>query len=259
MRTTGSSAFDLLRLVYDCMAGSRGWDTTDYGLTKRSRDSDLPPAIYHCLPANHHGQWPSNWIHLFVTDPELSSEWKELYELLHLRYWQRLWIVQEILLAKDILLAQGFETCPWGCLTAFFVLQEIYGRQVIGSSWVNQERKGFARSLGEHRELREKYPGSSLRLYDLLSAFEKSSCQDPRDKIFGFVGLLRPSAREAIIIDYSKPLLEFFGDIIQKVEVLTPGTTSLIPLSYYSALSCHRCRFRRKGQRLAPSELGLCA
>jgi len=96
--------------------------------------------------------------------------------------WTRLWIVQETILVKEILLLCGSETCKW---------EELDN---VPASCV--EDHGLAASpciLAIKRRMAwREMPASDRGLYFLLGAFDspqRIQCTDPRDRVFGLLGL----------------------------------------------------------------------
>ncbi|CZR68303.1 uncharacterized protein PAC_18202 [Phialocephala subalpina] len=123
-----------------------------------------------------------------------------------LKYWSRLWIVQEIMLAKDILISWGNEFLPWYKVTNFTNEYE--------ENWVKlvmeKERRNFflrdpGRSAGDIGSMK---PPS---LYALIVQFAGHGCIVPRDKVIGLLGLVPDDA--AHLADYSTPKDEYFREI----------------------------------------------
>jgi hypothetical protein len=82
-------------------------------------------------------------------------------------------------------------------------------------SWSIHHRlsKG-SRALNRYRKERL---SSSHRLQGLLEDCERSVCWDPRDKVYGLLGLASNLGDEIIKIDYSRSLFEVYGDTIKFV------------------------------------------
>lgn len=94
---------------------------------------------------------------------------------------------------------------------------------IVGETWgyekdkevvvrVQTELRDITRSRGfiinEHRKSREN------NLEDLLWSCQESSCSDPRDKIYGLLGLALDCRNDEISVDYSKSLFEVYKDVI---------------------------------------------
>lgn len=106
-------------------------------------------------------------------------------------YWERLWIVQEFALAKNIVLFCGHES-----LSALDI--ENYCALVLGTwfgaVWHVENLLITRTNISQN--------GRSQSLSDILNSikFRRLRCTDPRDLIYGLMGLIHPSDR--ITVDY---------------------------------------------------------
>jgi hypothetical protein len=129
-----------------------------------------------------------------------------------------LWIVQEVLLAKKIVLYFGDEaqtTQDWDILTA--ARKSVEG---IPAAWETDTTIAILTSLtreclpfwlDRQREFRDR--GWSFQ--SLVMMTEKSLCQDPRDKIYGLLGLAQRKDQAKLDIDYSKRMHELYQDVMR--------------------------------------------
>ncbi|KAH8593139.1 heterokaryon incompatibility protein-domain-containing protein [Bisporella sp. PMI_857] len=115
-------------------------------------------------------------------------------ELLQNSYFTRVWIVQEILLAEDI---------------------EVLG----GTTWINWRSfavvpltvdAGIPLATCSLLDRAQSYLRGSTGLAELLIDFGMNQCTDPRDRVYGLLGLARKEQR--LEVDYSKTLWEVFLD-----------------------------------------------
>jgi hypothetical protein len=145
-----------------------------------------------------------------------------------LKYWSRLWIVQEIMLAKDILVSWGNEFLPWYKITNVGLCRARrvpikfesfeHANQMTNEyeeNWVKLVMEKERRRTFFHRD-----PGSSTgdigsmkppSLYALIVQFAGHGCLIPRDKVIGLLGLLPDDA--AHLADYSTPNEEYFLEV----------------------------------------------
>jgi hypothetical protein len=116
---------------------------------------------------------------LLSRDNDKFNQRRNAFRILALRkYWSRLWIVQEIMLAKDIIILCGNEACDWKVFCApFYDPFDIYQ---------------YEPSTATQRLLNLKMEHKmEWRLVDLLYALgNKQKCEDPRDQIFGLLGVV---------------------------------------------------------------------
>jgi len=120
-------------------------------------------------------------------------------------YWRRLWIVQEIMLAREVVVLCGSMKFRWESLRRLVMEPS--------TSW----------PLPVHPLFLQKYPhqpnvGNS---FAILITFTSNSCADSRDKVYGLQGMTRTEDR--LIIDYNKSAEEVFCDAMV-VLLCAPGT-----------------------------------
>lgn len=108
-------------------------------------------------------------------------------------YWKRLWIVQEIWLAKEIIIMCGSETCSWKQL-AVRIAENPKALFVEGHPSTK-----IIRSLY--------YKDFSRQTHEVLSRFSGQDCSIPQDKVFGLLGLMTMARRrcpEAFSTEYTR-------------------------------------------------------
>lgn len=147
-------------------------------------------------PAN--GSYPED------TDTEVKT-----IALCSCPYWYRVWIVQEISSAMDLdvrwkesisaSVPGGVEKCEtWD---AFF-------HRVRESTAL----KNQAITLADQRKGRH---GDSYLLANLMEACKDSLCEEPRDKIYSFVGIAHDCQDGSLPVDYGKSLFELYEDVVR--------------------------------------------
>ncbi|KAH8199451.1 hypothetical protein TruAng_006389 [Truncatella angustata] len=116
-------------------------------------------------------------------------------------YWHRLWIIQEVAQACQLEVCYG-QSGPlsWG---SFITLMKMHD---VGS-------EGPLKL--EH--LRQKRFTDDCILRRLLSDHEKAECEEPRDKIYGLVGLATDN-HGFPAMDYNKSLVEVWTDVMQFIN-----------------------------------------
>lgn len=120
-----------------------------------------------------------------------------LFALSRREYWQRVWIIQEIGLARKIII----------CFGSFHVAWE-YFVAALGS----YEKCHNSLPLRFQSQLDNKY-STGHKLQTLIEAHQNSLCKEPRDHIYGLVGLAIDGG-DRFPIDYSKTLFEVWKDTI---------------------------------------------
>ncbi|KAF2246892.1 HET-domain-containing protein [Trematosphaeria pertusa] len=136
-----------------------------------SEDSDAAFDFIHCAFRSH------NWSAKDASpdDPGLRAFTK----LPDRSYWSRLWIIQEFVLAKEIVLWCGCKQIDWEKFSL--------ARNLVLKLTPNLRSK--IGSLGPCDQIR-KLDKHEITLERLLSETCDSLCENPHDKIFGLLGLL---------------------------------------------------------------------
>jgi hypothetical protein len=138
-------------------------------------------------------------------------------------YWSRLWVIQEVKLARDIYVLCGRKKTPWHLLKGF--VEQQAGRKGIRSGLISLDAALLVLGHGI-RYVRDTHPmfvneyeynrGSHQRLRQNIYMYCHSQCTDPRDKIYAFKGLLgednRSSSAIQMTVDYNKTVEEVFWD-----------------------------------------------
>jgi hypothetical protein len=158
--------------------------------------------------------------------PQHLREMLDIFD--SLKYWSRLWVVQEIILAKDILVSWGNEFLPWYKITN---VGHCRARRVPiryeslehADQMTNEYEENWVKLVMEKERRRifsPKDPGRSdgdvgsmkpPSLYALIVQFAGHGCLVPRDKVIGLLGLLPDDA--AHLADYSTPKEEYFREV----------------------------------------------
>jgi hypothetical protein len=127
-----------------------------------------------------------------------------LLELLRRSYWKRLWIVQEILLAKDIILLCGNEACKWIAISSSrdaLMKHDISFKQTPGYHIIRSKDRWTDSGVKSKKSLQT--------LVELLPDVE---CHDQRDHIFGLLGLLPED--QQMRVDYGSSVSEVLDGAI---------------------------------------------
>jgi len=112
---------------------------------------------------------------------------KAIRKLLKRQYWKRVWIVQEVVLARDILIM---------CGSASINLAEY----ILGT----ERSIGMNITANLEAQRCKRREGCQVRLCDILTMREKSLSTDPRDKIFAFPAIADDCQGGELEADYSK-------------------------------------------------------
>lgn len=122
-------------------------------------------------------------------------------------YWKRLWIVQEVIRASKITVQCGSVTIDWDAMCTGFEL-------VMGTGKHKEEDYlDDLKWLLDLKNQRDGYHQNGCGIISLLETCTRSECLDPRDKVFGLLGLA-DDCSGVLLADYSKSAAEVFDDVV---------------------------------------------
>jgi hypothetical protein len=143
-----------------------------------------------------------------------TNYYDALQTVLRSNYFDRLWVLQEFLLAKRVRVVLGEEWILYGDSRIPWSEEDI-GPLRINLSISPRAGPVFRRSKAWRNCL---HPNGRLndRLDGLLLDFAAQACEDPRDKIYGLQGLVDPKDR--LVVDYSKSPQEVYTQLRNKLH-----------------------------------------
>ncbi|MCJ1450113.1 hypothetical protein MMC28_000442 [Mycoblastus sanguinarius] len=127
-----------------------------------------------------------------------------LQDILNRRWWSRVWVVQEVALGRRVILRCGDEEIGWESLSKFLAsqtnTQSLDIKREVSSliKFTTARRGGFP--------LRKR-----VGLLHLAAHFRDRTATDPRDKLFGLLGLVNKE-KEPLEPDWTKAPLTVFAD-----------------------------------------------
>jgi hypothetical protein len=116
------------------------------------------------------------------------------------KYWHRMWIIQEVLLAKAVTIYYGHHVIPWQHLT------KVFDGGSLLSPWDSTTLSWLVETLKDASFLHRR----RLHLSDALWYCQWSSCSEPRDALYSLQGLIEEELK--VEIDYRKPVMEVLAD-----------------------------------------------
>jgi hypothetical protein len=153
-----------------------------------------------------------------------------IFLLFQRTYWRRIWIVQEVMLAQKILVLCGSKSLEWHCIRSLHKF--LKGTKTTKTSVDNFDNSGIPNLRADSilksdglRIITEKLEQETLPtenrnspLRYLVETYYDLESTDPRDKIYGILGLVRPeeSTNNAKLkVDYSYSILEVYSEALQ--------------------------------------------
>ena len=130
-----------------------------------------------------------------------TSKMRQLQKLFSLRWFSRIWTLQEVVMAKKVQVFYGEYSIDWG----YFSLKPLYVTTISSpsTSYSPDEIPPVLR-LGKQLALR------STDLCDLILATIQCGATDPRDKVFALRGMQRRQDCENMMPDYNQPVHQVF-------------------------------------------------
>lgn len=129
--------------------------------------------------------------------PLSGAEHDALLELLRQPYWNRVWIIQELCVAKEIRIHTGTDSVLWDDFKWLLLMME---RAMF------HDFRGLEANVRALNELRREYheeSASTRRLADLLHRFRWAGATNKLDKVYSLVGLVSTNDRDRVKIEYS--------------------------------------------------------
>lgn len=146
---------------------------------------------------------------------EAGSACATMLKLFYQTYWTRVWIIQEIVLAKRISIRLGKDQINWDEMTSFCTSPPVLGSRdtdttvpcsvlhklkVTAPRKILQQRKDTVQT-GDATNTNKNY---QRPLFELLQTYQQLCCSDVRDKVFGLRSLSLPYCRQHSAMDYSQ-------------------------------------------------------
>ena len=131
--------------------------------------------------------------------------------ILRRQWFERIWIVQEVVLAKDAVVLLGHQQIPWEALVR--TLEAIFEVNATGTLLLEGPILGlFTPIMITHKKHNLLTTVENALLRELISTRALRST-DPRDKLFGLLGLVDKDATSDLIATYSMSAIEVFHNL----------------------------------------------
>jgi hypothetical protein len=155
--------------------------------------------------------------------------WAPVTQILYDSYWSRLWIQQEFLLAKKLVLHCRKNTLPGESIFHFQAAAKLASfaklsrRTPLDTSrpYLDYGRPDgcYALYAELRKELHRKFLSRPITTaYGLLSRFVGSGAldvRDPRDRVYGNIGLFSEETAASINVDYSLSVIQVYSEVFR--------------------------------------------
>jgi hypothetical protein len=159
-----------------------------------------------------------------------SGFWLALQQFMERPYWYRLWIIQEMVMgASTTWIRCGTSSIDWTTFSTgiafleehlWIVKDELLERDILLSGlekdprWITSTIHLVYRDLSALSK-REETGGEYLELSRLLRIANAAMCKNPKDKIYGLVGLMSPHISQHLIADYALTSQKLYASTAQ--------------------------------------------
>jgi len=181
------------------------------------RDEDSDSAFVICAQVSNEAQFPvpnpksSEVTSTASLHAEIDKNYGSVLNLLKRPWWRRVWVVQEVVLAKKALIVCGTKEMEWELFSLAIeqgISLGIWQEMMLGlvtvsyfsfyKSITTMKRSSLADSTAE-------------RLLSLMIHVREREATDPRDKVFAILGLLHGDSKDVNITpDYASPPPDVF-------------------------------------------------
>ena len=145
-------------------------------------------------------------------------------------WWSRLWCVQEALLARDALVIFGQWTIPWKRFNAAAVNRQRHQLSCCAEVAMKIPlRFSYSKDnlIIETHNPNDTYSNGDARksfeLDWLIRRYRHKDCQDPRDKVYGILGLVDRCKYPDLVPDYSLSVEDVFINVMKQVIAHSSG------------------------------------
>jgi hypothetical protein len=132
----------------------------------------------------------------------LMDHWNSLSQLCERHYFTRLWIVQEIVLASDIVIYWGWVRLRWDISEAMAKVET--GPRSINPHALGRIAASRAFQLWRQKQMWERGGDTENDALFLMLSHRESGCTNVRDRVFGMLGLTMQCCRAANPVDDSQ-------------------------------------------------------
>lgn len=169
---------------------------------------------------------PSDSEHVksLITSKAGKAKISSMVALFEREYWSRLWVVQEVFNAQEITVYCGAMTLPWSVYrlasNVFWSLKGLVDYHFPGSLSHGGQRASstqytYSQVLVYHGpssipDVSSFHGLGEESLLEVMRACRRKLCADPRDKLYGILGLLDKDIRNEFPVDYSLSVKEVY-------------------------------------------------
>uniref|UniRef100_A0A0B7K7P8 Heterokaryon incompatibility domain-containing protein n=1 Tax=Bionectria ochroleuca TaxID=29856 RepID=A0A0B7K7P8_BIOOC len=145
-----------------------------------------------------------DWCYNRTPLPYDKKTWRAINSLLQRSWFSRVWIVQEIQLAKDAILRCGHDEIAW--VEFRRAILALWGKSSLDPA-ISRRRLGFIEKLVNPVT-------STSTIYHILHRTDDRGCSNKRDRVYGVMGLFSETFRARIQPQYFLGVGEVYRDFV---------------------------------------------
>lgn len=177
---------------------------------------------YHTMTGPNSPETVPRWAAAMLADELMLCEddeddaavWEAVQAFFDREWWARIWIAQEASTSVPTWVVCGRERMELGDVLTFAVLMGINEQDDEDAASRVYGISSFAYALHTLRSQRS--AGSSeSELLDTLISCRHHDATDPRDKVYGVLGMVSPRASARLLPDYGKDIVDVYTDVVQ--------------------------------------------
>ena len=186
-------------------------------LGEEDRYSNLAYDTFESLPTDDQMHW----------DPRKNDSLEEtlfdsyhevaMQSLFNRPWWYRVWTIQESILGPTLLFICGHREISAHTLGAISERYNVHLTTCCREFLCIRDHGAIDKSMDMLYNLRAWRRESNRELLDLLANFRSRHCTDPRDKVYGLLGLCVGDERNMIVPDYSMPVSMVYEHVALKI------------------------------------------
>ena len=151
--------------------------------------------------------------------------------LLRRKWFERVWVIQEVVLARKATVVCGYRSIPWSTLVAA-------SKGMVNAELMTMVSPScpFFSLIGQHRISRIEDCVHKRQIFPLLEATQASKfpsmaihATDARDKLYGLLGLMSLEDKQDVEVDYSLSVVDVYKSWVQK-RLLRTGQLDVLTL-----------------------------
>ncbi|KAM5381694.1 hypothetical protein ACJZ2D_002914 [Fusarium nematophilum] len=191
------------------------WDTWEF---TRNSDSEVLDPNCECWMQRNPQFWTFSGL-----DGRTNPYWEALEHMIDSNYWSRAWTFQEITLPADAILMYGSSLLDMACLKAIYRWTRAFLAQPESNFPFVEKRSRNGLLLEARRckiilnerfiepmDTRQKLARQDRPNLKLVSNLRRLEASDPRDKVYGLLGLMETS----LTADYKKDVRQVYSEFV---------------------------------------------